>query len=481
MFAAVVAAGMLASCSSESLTGSDPKIETPDQADLVPIEIAVANPQSAKGTTRGVGTVGGTTDGDNKWAKEKVNVFMFKKGTLNVAYELKNDGTDDTTKPLYDNTVMTTPNAVPSGLATEYLNAAETQIKHRYYPATNNFDFWGYHIDDANSGAVTGYGDAGEILVPFVIDGSQDLMAAKAVPDPTNDAAAITAIDAADTNDDTKAGVGGRTHSIRYYSAFAARRGLQPNLVFRHLLTRLTFSVQGGNAAACGWTGTPGTMVAPAGGDTYLGVFVKSIVVSSKTTGNIVAAYTDPATHQYDKNLIKFADTPVANLELKSANKYSAAEAATAGDATLEGKVKPLIESAIVDGDLVVGSAGWSKIICPTATNETTFTKVPVGGALLVAPADSYDMTIVLGQYLLDVENTSGSDTYVVKEFSVPVTGIVPDALDVVSVDPQNNNPTFLPGYSYNINVIVYGSEEIKITTTLTKWNTGTEIGKIAE
>ena len=39
MFVAVAAAGMLASCSSESLTGSDPKIEPTTQEDRVPIEI----------------------------------------------------------------------------------------------------------------------------------------------------------------------------------------------------------------------------------------------------------------------------------------------------------------------------------------------------------------------------------------------------------------------------------------------------------
>ena len=61
MFVAVAAAGMLASCSSESLTGSDPKIE-PTQEDRVPIEIGVATAQT-KAITRGVGTVGGAVIG----------------------------------------------------------------------------------------------------------------------------------------------------------------------------------------------------------------------------------------------------------------------------------------------------------------------------------------------------------------------------------------------------------------------------------
>ena len=60
LFAAV--AGMLASCSSESLTGSDPKIE-PTQEELVPIEISVATPTARVGMTRGTGTVGAVEDG----------------------------------------------------------------------------------------------------------------------------------------------------------------------------------------------------------------------------------------------------------------------------------------------------------------------------------------------------------------------------------------------------------------------------------
>ena len=474
LFAAV--AGMLASCSSESLTGSDPKIEPTTQEDLVPIEINVANGVSSKAITRGEGTIGGTTDGTNKWFNQEVNVFMFKKGSLNIAYELKADGTDDTTKPLYDNTVMTTPNNATAGQAYEYTDATHKQ--HKYYPIKGNYDFWGYFIDDAANGAISGYGNTGEILAPFIIDGTQDLMAAKTVIDlgtpssPGADAAAIAAIDNDDTNDATKQDAGaGRDHSTRYYSAFAARRNLQPNLTFQHLLTRLTFNVIGGNAATCGWTGTPGAMVAPGTGTTYKGVFVKSITIKSKTTGNIVAAYTDPSTHQYAKNLIKFDDTPVADLELTSADKYSAAEAAAASDPTLEGKVKPLIESAITVGDLTIDGAGWSKIIHPTATAENAFDLVPVGGALLVAPADTYDMTIVLGQYLLDLEDTSNpaASTYVVKEFTVPVTGIAPDAS---SVDPEDGHKTFLPGYSYSIDITVYGAEEIKINTTLSKWET---------
>ena len=89
MFVAVAAAGMLASCSSDSLTaGPDPKIE-PTQEDLVPIEISVATPV-ARAATRGTGTVGGVGTGDNKWYGQRINAFMFVKGSLTLATETEN-------------------------------------------------------------------------------------------------------------------------------------------------------------------------------------------------------------------------------------------------------------------------------------------------------------------------------------------------------------------------------------------------------
>ena len=91
MFVAVAAAGMLASCSSDSLTaGPDPKIE-PTQEERVPIEIGVASVQT-KASTRGSGAVG-DLDGDanNVWKGQKINAFMFDKGKLTIPQDEEGD------------------------------------------------------------------------------------------------------------------------------------------------------------------------------------------------------------------------------------------------------------------------------------------------------------------------------------------------------------------------------------------------------
>lgn len=454
LFAAV--AGMLASCSSESLTGSDPNIE-PTQEDRVPIEINVASAQT-KATTRGSGTVGGTTAGTNAWNGQKVNVFMFNQNSLNLAED--NPGAGDY---IYNNTALTTPSdGSASGLAYEYLTAST--IKHRYYPQGRNFDFWGYYKDDAAGAAPDAtnpvaselVGGDTEVRVPFTINGTQDLMTAKAVPT----AAEITALG---------------TRGTDFYSAYAARKNVQPNLTFKHLLTRLTFTVQGGNATACGWKKT-GTWSGPAVGDHYNGVFVKSISIKSQNSGYIVAAYTradmsGDTRYQDPTKMIKFDNTTTAPAT--DPDNYVPFYLMNPDDDG-NGQLDPLYSwTPITATDLIVTAAGpdnYHSIYKPTCSttdasddNAFTFDQVKVGDAMLIQPRASYVMEIELGQYLLDVEDITNplNNTYIVKSSTI---SDIPVAL---------NSGSFEAGKSYNINVTVWGYEEILITTTLEQWVDG--------
>ena len=445
MFAAV--AGMLVSCSSESLTGSDPKIE-PTQDDRVPIEITVASPE-VKGATRSVGTVGDVAGGTNIWKGEKVNVFMFTKAangssTLNLTEDVPGSGIY-----LYDNVALTTPNdgASASGIANE-LTAGDTRIVYKYYPASGNFDFWGYFADDAVSGAVTN--DGSEVTVPFTITGAQDLMVAKAVPT----AADITLLG---------------TRSSDYYSAYAARKTVQPDMTFKHLLTRLTFSVVGYDNAAIGWKeSTPGAgdWALPASG-VYTGIFVKSIKVKSKFTGEIIAAYTgaDRTTSQ----LISFDNTAGTSGDGYDMLSLQSARSATTG------QVSPLYDetntftnwtsNSTMEPLLTIGGTHWAEIMRPTSTTGAN----SIGGALLVSTENSYDIEVELGQYLL-----------VEEDYPTSTPPSNPDYKIVYSTITKTINPTapdtFKQGYSYNVKMTLYGYEKIDITTTLEPWGAGTEV-----
>mgnify|MGYP000189267714 FL=1 len=88
--------------------------------------------------------------------------------------------------------------------------------------------------------------------------------------------------------------------------------------------------------------------------------------------------------------------------------------------------------------------------------------KTNIGEAILAVPADTYDLTIELSQKvkIYDDGSTTQEDT---KKFSYN---------DVIKL----TNDVFKAGYSYNVNITVFGLSEIKINTTLTPWEEGGNI-----
>ena len=373
---AVASLGLLASCS------SDDDLSTGGKNDLQQIKIGMGV-QATVGATRGTGTVGSVGADNNKWAGQAINIYMFNKGTLDVA---QFDGVD-----IYNNAAFNAPTAASTGLAT----AADHSVK--YYPTQSSFDFWGYRLDDAIKGKPAVSEDGTKQEVGFELNGSQDIMVGKATPDEE---------DLAKCADETK-----------IYSAYAARRGVQPDIVFKHLLSRLVFSVTGGNKDAC---------------DTEHGVKVTAIKVKSKYTGKLIVAYTPDA--EVTNELVPTED--VKDLELM--------QRAT-DDVNGNNKLIALQEKG----------PEWD-------TEADKAKKTNIGEAILAVPADTYDLTIELSQKvkIYDDGSTTQEDT---KKFSYT---------DVIKL----TDDVFKAGYSYNVNITVFGLSEIKINTTLTPWEDGGNI-----
>ena len=373
---AVASLGLLASCS------SDDDLSTGGKNDLQQIKIGMGV-QATVGATRGTGTVGNVGAENNKWAGQAINIYMFNKGTLDVA---QFDGVD-----IYNNAAFYAPTADSTGLAT----AADHSVK--YYPTQSAFDFWGYRLDDAIQGTPAVSEDSTMQEVGFTLDGSQDIMVGKATP----------------TEDDLT----NCPDSAKIYSAYAARRGVQPDIKFKHLLSRLVFSVTGGNKDAC---------------DTEHGVKVTAIKVKSKYTGKLIVAYTPNA--EVTNELVPTED--VKDLELM--------QRAT-DDVNGNNKLIALQEKG----------PEWD-------TKADKAKKTNIGEAILAVPADTYDLTIELSQKvkIYDDGSTTQEDT---KKFSYN---------DVIKL----TNDVFKAGYSYNVNITVFGLSEIKINTTLTPWEDGGDI-----
>ena len=419
LMGAVASLGLLASCSSDDdlSTGGNGK----DGLQKIKIGMGV----QANVATRGTGTVGAVGEKENTWAKQTVNVYMLNKGTLDLAMF----GTTDP-KPIYDNTVLTTPADNASGIASELDENGVAQYK--YYPTTNTaFDFWGYRLDDANkatgiedqegtdskvavtSGKYVPYTSGDSLLIGFKIDGTQDIMAGKAVP-----------------TEEEIAKCGGVDN---IYSAFAARREVQPNIKFEHLLSRLNFQVLDGKK-------TETT-------DPDKAVKVTGITVKSKATGKLVIAYKGAAAFE------NVSDQLIVDKD-----------ADTEKDAAL---LKELEVKQRADGAPLTQNLEALEPVTPKWNNGMAMA-TQVGEALLAIPADKYEITINLKQKV----QVKGDKLN-------PQEGDFEEKPYTYTADLKNTvNPEkgFEPGYSYNVTITVYGLSEIQITTTLIPWKDGGNI-----
>ena len=405
-FFALAAAGMLTACSNEDTLGGNGEQNVSEQQ----IRLGVA---SSKVQTRGTGTVGGMTDAENVWAGQTLWVYMLQKGSMDLAY-YKAPAVGGVATPdveVFNNKKFTAPDAAnntKSGLAT----TADGTIA--YYPVSGNYDFWGYRVDDAagahvvkivdDNGDEVAADQATKRVVDIEIDGSQDIMAGKAEP-----------------SADEVAKLG--NYADNFYSAYAARKGVQPNITFNHLLTRFTFEVRAGSKATAGL---------PAGGNTDA-VKVTGVSVDSKTTGTLTVAYTG-ATKEAAELLTFTGDASALTLKQR--------------DAALADNNAPLVALEPV-------SLTW------TDDAATIGDVIKVGEALLVAPGETeYPLTISLSQDVL--EQLTGAK--------------VTRPLEQKATIKMDGTKKFEPGKSYKVTITVYGLQEIEVTATLVPWADGGSI-----
>ena len=335
IFAAIATAGLFASCSSsDDIAANDAQnpIEDPNAAPRIRLNIGNVVDMS----TRGTGTVGGVGTGTNQWAGQHINVFMFTKNAAKETTLNLTNISEDTQNPiyLYNNTDMITPgsaeNLIPGMGATANTDDGEAMIEDgtiQYYPLQGNFDFFGYHVDDAATGVVDDQTNAAsKWTIPFTINGTQDIMSTKA---------ALRTGEATLVGDD-------------YYSAKAARKMVQPTLTFKHLLTRLQFVIKAGNDAAGGVSGaTAAGTYSQAEADTY----------NAGLTGAVSTSDVDPTTATNYTALTAAA----YNEALPGAKHAGDAKPATGGtkDATLAVKVTGIQAlSEKTQGDLAVAWTG---------------------------------------------------------------------------------------------------------------------------
>ncbi|MDE7378366.1 MAG: fimbrillin family protein [Paraprevotella sp.] len=337
LFAALLAMGALSSCSN----GTENVV--PEQSQNVegrqPILLGVGNPNPVA-VTRGTGTVGDVGEELSVWNGEELYMLMVKKTDTSDLDYAKESG-----EYIFGNEAMNAPVGVNAGYMT-----LKPGVVTKYYPISGFFDFFAYHVDDAKAGEIDET-DTQKWMLPFVIDGSQDLMVGKA--ELTEEQKELMAAHGLSEEES--------------YGAKSARHGIVPSITFKHLLTRLNFTVKAGDPEARG------------NGVAENAVRVASIDIESKTTGKMVVAYKGTVA---EENLIEWANEDKSRLTLKSR------VGATLAD--------------LVD---------MEEVNLFDATEEG----ISAGEALLVAPEEEYMMNVVLKQMAV------GADTETTLTFKVPV------------------------------------------------------------
>lgn len=300
-----------------------------------------------------------------------------------------------------------------------------------------------------------GTAETGDVTVPFKIDGTQDVLAASTYLTAA-DTMALAKSSSLTSHDDSATYA---SYAKSLYSAKTARQNVQPNLLFKHMLTRFTF-----NAAAM----QPNFAQ---GGDDE--IRIKDIKIYSRTNGKLVATYkhVDGYAEGQDSVITCVLDTttenslnnPYVGLSLKKR-----AAGATESDYLVD----------LTEGTQIVGTP-TTEGIPVVYRDETEWTAL--GEALLVMPDETeYVMDITIEQTVYGREDVDGNgipNTEEIKEATIK--GLKIEAAKVVTSNPHSASETvdgiqkFLAGNSYNVRVQVYGLSKIEVTTTLEPWADG--------
>lgn len=381
------ATAMMASCAKDKTIALDNGADgTPEEIILGAgqyLSAEVEQGQPMKAASRGIGSVGDLA-ATNNWNGETVYVYGIVPALTEEDGQFAINGEAAT---------------APAGTAGETVTSAlqwATADKHFYYDGNNLYDFYGCHVDDAATEAMTiptgtDLTTAG-FSVPVTIDGTQDLMVA--MPDKSKDIEGNLEVTATDN----------------LYSAWSSRRGVKPNLVFKHVLTRLTFKAKCGDASA------PPQPVK-----------ITSIqVMGTKNKGILTIIPVDKTAE---------SQVFVPSQEEGDVDNFSLMQAPSDGSKTL------------VDFE--------GKEITNTGDGADAFQQI--GVPMMLVPGEKYTIVINTEQNMDGTgdieENEKGTIT---KE--VTFAG------------------GFVAGKNYNINITVYGLQEIAVDATLTAWGEGGDI-----
>ena len=436
---AAAAAIFAVSCQREQTKESENPTQTViDDSVPMPILFGSSMPQVKAPETKGVGGI----DAWRAALQQPLYVYaMERNGDDHVASKWTVDPNDpslDEFTPFIDNVAAQAP-ATNSALDATGHSRDAINVYNKYVTATNEpyyyvegkvYDFYGYYVDDAmgidanNNNAViepapeinagTALSAEGEVISSIVLngltlDGSQDIMLAQ-------------------TNKDDDWAL--RTEYVSLdmiYSSRAARRGVIPDLVFKHELSRFEFHIFNGSAT----------------------IGNNDITV----TGLNLASYTKDETG----NLTIYPEATAGYVADDLATAFDPA----APDYTIL-KYFPLREeTATLDTGDPVDDAHPASLTAGVAVVDGTN---KVGESIMIAAGEaSYDIQLFINQTGVTAPGFNPAEQHLTIDMSQ-----VKDANgDLIGATVSEK------GKKYVVSLIIYGLEQIEVTVTLTDWEDG--------
>lgn len=284
------------------------------------------------------------------------------------------------------------------GLSALAVYADKTTEMPYYYAEGETYDFFGYHLGGAYAGAADKTA-TDVITYPVTIYGNNDVMVAHTVR----------------KNDVKKADAVHGVLESDLYSAWAARRAVQPTLKFKHALTRFNFIVKGeGNAAG--------------GKDDFSQVTITGIKLADMATEGTLTVVGDTAA-------LGFVADYTANLDTLALKTVDAT-----GNVDVDVTYVPEVVTVNTNGD--------------AAGN---------GSCLMVAP-NLESVKVVVNM----VNNKFNNEPLPNYDFEVKA-----ESIKGANGQALGAGAKFEAGKSYNIIIKVKGPKDIQIEAALTDWVDG--------
>lgn len=291
-----------------------------------------------------------------------------------------------------------------------------------YYDESKRYEFFGYYVDDAVANPQPALNNqaaaqATAITLPITINGAQDVMLATAHKE-----ADLEYYHMESVNPD------------RLYSAYSSRKGIRPNLKFEHMLSRFNVYVKSGDDATV-----------------TNKMHITTLSFETKTSGVLYIANKD------QENVKPYLD--VTGTELSYLGIWNGDNGASTKqlDRTIQDDNKKYTYDP---------TNGWTK--------AGTIMVMP---GLIPATAGENGY----GEYKIKVgikqDGATAQEEYL-SDYAINFADLLNPWEDPKEVDPQED-PTFQkdrsaqPGHQYDVNIVVYGLQEIVITVSMSEWVDG--------